>query len=210
MTSDTDQTPDAEESGSPARLLFADQLRLLFASAGGPPLKKVVSEAAALTRSMGGEKPASVQRVSDWRSGKRIPATFESVRPVLAVLIRMARPLHSGQAPADGLFSMRQWETWWRSANAVPAARTAGNAEPSAPALPAGVRPYRGLAPYREKDERLFFGRRESLSALVAAVLSAQGQGLVIVTGASGVGKSSLVQAGLIPELRGHDRTEGP
>ncbi|WP_430331380.1 NACHT and WD repeat domain-containing protein [Rhodococcus sp. ACT016] len=210
MTSDTDQTPDAEHSGSQARLFFADQLRLLFATAGGPPLKKVVSDAATLTRSMGGDKPASVQRVSDWRSGKRMPATFESVRPVLAVLIRMARPLHSGQPPTDGLFSMRQWETWWRSANAVPAARTTGgSAESTAPALPAGVRPYRGLAPYREKDERLFFGRRQSLSALVAAVLSAQGQGLVIVTGASGVGKSSLVQAGLIPELRGHDRGEG-
>lgn len=210
MTSETEQTPDAEQSGPQARLFFADQLRLLFATAGGPPLKKVVSEAATLTRSMGGEKPASVQRVSDWRSGKRMPATFESVRPVLAVLIRMARSLHVGQPPTDGLFSMRQWETWWRSANAVPSARTAGgSAEPIAPALPAGVRPYRGLAPYREKDERLFFGRRHSVSALVAAVLSAQGQGLAIVTGASGVGKSSLVQAGLIPELRGHDRGEG-
>ncbi|QCQ93750.1 WD40 repeat domain-containing protein [Rhodococcus sp. SGAir0479] len=155
---------------------------------------------------MGGDKPASVQRVSDWRSGKRIPAAFDSVRPVLAVLIRMARALHA-QPPVDGLFSMRQWEAWWRSANAVPAARTAGgSAESIVPVLPAGVRPYRGLAPYRETDERLFFGRRHSVSALVSTVLAAQGHGVVVVTGASGVGKSSLVQAGLIPELRGLDR----
>ncbi|QKT10555.1 nSTAND1 domain-containing NTPase [Rhodococcus sp. W8901] len=210
MTSETGQTPDAERSGAQARLFFADQLRLLFATAGGPPLKKVVTEASTLTRSLGGDKPASVQRVSDWRSGKRMPATFESVRPVLAVLIRMARPLHGGPPPTDGLFSMRQWETWWRSANAVQQGRATGaGTESSAPALPAGVRPYRGLAPYREKDERLFFGRRHSVSALVGAVLSAQGQGLVVVTGASGVGKSSFVQAGLIPELRGHDREGG-
>lgn len=206
MTSESGQVPDGEQSVPSARLLFADHFRLLFATAGGPPLKKVVSDAAALARSMGTEKPASVQRVSDWRSGKRMPATFESVRPVLAVLIRMARALHA-QAPVDGLFSMRQWEAWWRSANAVPAVRTAGgSAETIAPTLPAGVRPYRGLAPYREKDERLFFGRRHSVSGLVSAVLAAQGQGVVVVTGASGVGKSSLVQAGLIPELRGLDR----
>ncbi|RVW06310.1 NACHT and WD repeat domain-containing protein [Rhodococcus spongiicola] len=189
---------------SPARLFFADQLRLLFATAGGPPLKKVVSEAAALTRSMGGDKPASVQRLSDWRSGKRVPATFESVRPVLTVLIRTADSLHDGPPPTDGLFSLRKWEAWWRNANAVTSARSVGDsAEPTVQELPAGARPYRGLAPYREMDERLFFGRRPSVRRLVSTVLAAHGQGMVVVTGASGVGKSSLVQAGLIPELRG-------
>lgn len=209
MTSESAQSADGEQSVPSARLFFADHLRLLFATAGGPPLKKVVSDAATLTRSLGADKPASVQRVSDWRSGKRMPATFESVRPVLAVLIRMARALHA-QPPVDGLFSMRQWEAWWRSASAVPAARTAGgSAEPTTPLLPDGVRPYRGLAPYRERDERLFFGRRHSVSRLVSAVLAAQGHGPVVITGASGVGKSSLVQAGLIPALRGLDRGNG-
>ncbi|WP_420910868.1 AAA family ATPase [Rhodococcus sp. OK519] len=183
-------------------------MRLLFATAGGPPLKKVVTEAATLGRSVGGEKPASVQRISDWRSGKRMPATFESVRPVLAVLIRMARALHEGPPPTDGLFSMRQWQTWWQNASSVPATRptVSGAGEAAPPLLPAGMRPYRGLAPYREKDERLFFGRSHSVDGLVAAVEAAQGKGIVIVTGASGVGKSSLVQAGLIPQLRTLDR----
>ncbi|QBJ98801.1 WD40 repeat domain-containing protein [Rhodococcus sp. ABRD24] len=211
MTSDTPGSgPEGQPpSGAEPRLFFADQLRLLFATAGGPPLKKVMSEAGVLIRSMGGEKPVSVQRISDWRSGKRMPASFESIRPVLVVLIRMARALHGGQPPSDGLFSMRQWQTWWQNANAVPTARAAVAAESGAPTLPAGVRPYRGLAPYREKDERLFFGRRNSVSGLVGAVVAAQGQGLVVVTGASGVGKSSLVQAGLIPEMRGRERGGG-
>lgn len=208
MTADSEAPSDAERSGAAARLMFADQMRLLFATAGGPPLKKVVTEAATLGRSVGGEKPATVQRISDWRSGKRMPATFESVRPVLAVLIRMARALHEGPPPTDGLFSMRQWEAWWRNASSAPATKPAasGAGEPSATLLPAGVRPYRGLAPYREKDERLFFGRTQSVDGLVAAVEAAQGKGIVIVTGASGVGKSSLVQAGLIPQLRALDR----
>lgn len=208
MTADSEAQRDADRTGAEARLIFADQMRLLFATAGGPPLKKVVTEAATLGRSVGGEKPASVQRISDWRSGKRMPATFESVRPVLAVLIRMARALHEGPPPTDGLFSMRQWEAWWRNASSVPTTKgaVAGAGEAAPPTLPAGVRPYRGLAPYREKDERLFFGRTQSVDGLVAAVEAAQGKGIVIVTGASGVGKSSLVQAGLIPQLRALDR----
>ncbi|MHC9518772.1 AAA family ATPase [Prescottella equi] len=208
MTADSEAPRDAERSGAEARLMFADQLRLLFATAGGPPLKKVAAEAATLGRSVGGEKPASVQRISDWRSGKRMPATFESVRPVLAVLIRMARALHEGPPPTDGLFSMRQWEAWWRKASSVPTTKAAAAAagEPAPATLPAGVRPYRGLAPYREKDERLFFGRTQSVDGLVAAVEAAQGKGIVIVTGASGVGKSSLVQAGLIPQLKALDQ----
>ncbi|WP_137723520.1 AAA family ATPase [Prescottella subtropica] len=210
MTSEADDGAAPQTPGAQARQDFADHLRLLFATAGGPPLKKVASEAAALTRSMGGDKPASVQRISDWRSGKRMPATFESVRPVLAVLIKTARALHVGTPPADGLFSMQQWEARWRSATVAPAARTfTADVERDAPTLPAGVRPYRGLSPYRERDEHLFFGRRRSVDRLVGAVLAAQGRGFVVVTGASGVGKSSLVQAGLIPELRGLDRAPG-
>ncbi|RVW02932.1 nSTAND1 domain-containing NTPase [Rhodococcus xishaensis] len=206
MASEKELQSNAQQDSASARLLFADQLRLLFATAGGPPLKKVVSDATALNRSMGGDKPASIQRVSDWRSGKRVPATFDSVRPVLLALIQTARSLHDGPPPTDGLFSMKQWEAWWRSANAVASSRSVGgNAEPIAQTLPEGVRPYRGLAPYREKDARLFFGRQPSVDRLASTVLSARGQGMVVVTGASGVGKSSLVQAGLIPELRGRD-----
>ncbi|WP_305094200.1 WD40 repeat domain-containing protein [Prescottella sp. R16] len=208
MTSETDDGADEPSPGAQARQDFADHLRLLFATAGGPPLKKIASEAAALTRSMGGDKPASVQRISDWRSGKRMPAAFESVRPVLAVLIKTARALHVGPPPADGLFSMQQWEARWRTATSAPAARATTATEPAAPALPAGVRPYRGLSPYRERDERLFFGRRTSVDRIVGAVLAAQGRGPVVVTGASGVGKSSLVQAGLIPALRGQESEE--
>ena len=67
MTADSEAPRDAERSGAEARLMFADQLRLLFATAGGPPLKKVAAEAATLGRSVGGEKPASVQRISGVR-----------------------------------------------------------------------------------------------------------------------------------------------
>ncbi|MFD4180770.1 WD40 repeat domain-containing protein [Rhodococcus sp. NPDC058514] len=194
------QRSDTDEQ---ARLHFADQLRLLFATAGGPALKKVVSEASAVGRTIGADRQISVQRLSDWRSGKRVPATFDSVRPVLVVLIRAAQALHGTQPPVTGLYSMKQWLAWWSSARDTSAGGR-GEAAAQVTAAPVtGVRPYRGLEPYRAEDARLFFGRGASLPGLVDAVIAAQGQGLVIVTGASGVGKSSLVQAGLVAELAG-------
>ena len=67
---------------------------------------------------------------------------------------------------------------------------------------PEGVRvtlcPYRGLRPFREKDGAFFFGREAFSERLVEAV---QGRNLVAVVGPSGSGKSSVVQAGLLPRL---------
>ncbi len=67
----------------------------------------------------------------------------------------------------------------------------------------ADTRPYKGLSAYRADDARMFFGRTRSMRMLADTVVAAHGRGPVIVTGASGVGKSSLVQAGLIPLMCG-------
>ncbi len=63
----------------------------------------------------------------------------------------------------------------------------------------ATISPYRGLLYFREEDAPFFFGRRETITQLVTAV---QHHSLVAVVGASGSGKSSVVRAGLVPELR--------
>lgn len=62
--------------------------------------------------------------------------------------------------------------------------------------------PYRGLRPYREADHELFFGRESVTGELRSTV---ERHALTIVLGPSGVGKSSLVVAGLLPLLK----TEG-
>lgn len=59
--------------------------------------------------------------------------------------------------------------------------------------------PYRGLFAFREQDAKFFFGREKFTEQLVAAV---QRQQLVVVIGSSGSGKSSVVFAGLVPQLR--------
>ena len=58
--------------------------------------------------------------------------------------------------------------------------------------------PYRGLLPYEQAHEAVFFGRERLIATLAGTLAQA---GIVMVTGASGAGKTSLLQAGLVPAL---------
>jgi type II secretory pathway predicted ATPase ExeA len=69
---------------------------------------------------------------------------------------------------------------------------------PPAPPLNADANPWRGLKPYKRRHANLFFGRHKASEQLLQWVLSER---LVVVTGPSGIGKSSLVRAGLLPRL---------
>jgi tetratricopeptide (TPR) repeat protein len=73
---------------------------------------------------------------------------------------------------------------------------TVGQSLPQ-PALD-GRPPYRGLEPFYQEHAHLFYGRKQSIEKLREMVKTA---GVVVVTGQSGSGKSSLVYAGLLPEV---------
>lgn len=59
--------------------------------------------------------------------------------------------------------------------------------------------PWPGLDPYEEAHEERFFGRERTTAALLAVVQRAP---LSVFYGQSGLGKTSLLQAGLFPRLR--------
>jgi WD40 repeat protein/DNA-binding SARP family transcriptional activator len=59
--------------------------------------------------------------------------------------------------------------------------------------------PYKGLRAFGESDAEHFFGRDALVDQLVAAVAAKR---LIAVVGPSGIGKSSVVKAGLVPALR--------
>lgn len=63
--------------------------------------------------------------------------------------------------------------------------------------------PFRPEAPYALRDEPVFVGRETETRELVARLdaMKGPGRGLLLVSGASGVGKSSLIRAGLLPRL---------
>ncbi|MFE7298312.1 nSTAND1 domain-containing NTPase [Streptomyces sp. NPDC057579] len=196
-------------SDSGARTALAERLALLYKEAGNPPLKKVAEAVVRLQRVDERGRPVrvSVQRISDWRRAKNVPAQFAALAAVLHILIPEARRTRPAPVSA-GLYDLAQWQRLWESAVADPVAdraATPAQEEESppaeAPAVP-GVCPYRGLASYRQQDARWFFGRERSTGALVAQLRAAERTGgLVMLVGASGAGKSSLLNAGLVPAL---------
>jgi WD40 repeat protein len=77
--------------------------------------------------------------------------------------------------------------------------------------------PYLGLKPFERDDQQLFFGRERLVEELRAQVAGRRGapddcgQPFTAVVGASGSGKTSLVQAGLLAQLPTNDWTvQGP
>ena len=75
----------------------------------------------------------------------------------------------------------------------------AGVSRPVRP--PIAHNPYKGLSAFGEADRADFFGREEFIASLVPR-LSSPEPGCLVLVGASGIGKSSILNAGLIPALR--------
>src|SRR5262249_16798153 len=63
------------------------------------------------------------------------------------------------------------------------------------------VNPYRGLLSLREENAAYFFGREAETADILHSIKQRSGK-LIALIGNSGVGKSSLVQAGVIGALR--------
>ncbi|MFF1693334.1 hypothetical protein ACFVXC_06875 [Streptomyces sp. NPDC058257] len=207
---------DALSSDSGARTAFAERLALLYKEAGNPPLQRVAEAVVRHQRvdERGRTVRVSAQRISDWRRARNVPAQFAVLAAVLHVLIPEAR--RERPAPVStGLYDIAQWQLLWERAVADPVSgRVAAPTSPAgggageelpgdAPAAVTSVCPYRGLASYRQEDSRWFFGRDRSTDALVAQLRAAEKTGgLVMLVGASGAGKSSLLNAGLVPTLQ--------
>ncbi len=70
------------------------------------------------------------------------------------------------------------------------------------------ARPYPGLRPFEESEWSIFFGRERMTDEVIERLAD---KSLVLVHGASGSGKSSLVRAGVMPKLaHQHQRRGSP
>ena len=67
------------------------------------------------------------------------------------------------------------------------------------------LNPFPGLRPFEMQEKYLFFGREDQTVELLKRLNQAR---FMAVVGTSGSGKSSLVRAGLLPELHGGTMTD--
>jgi WD40 repeat protein len=126
--------------------------------------------------------------------GQGLDLSLEAIfREVVEELARAGKPIptsgatgHAAQFPFAG------------NAAARSAAEATGDT-----ARWAQVSPYRGLSAFGQDQAEVFYGR-ERLTAQLVESLAARldGAGVLVVSGASGAGKSSLLHAGLLPALR--------
>ena len=64
-----------------------------------------------------------------------------------------------------------------------------------------GGMPYRGLSAFEASDHKFFFGRDAAITEVMNR-LPTSANGILVVSGVSGTGKSSLLRAGMLPRLR--------
>ncbi|MFD9892343.1 AAA family ATPase [Amycolatopsis sp. NPDC059027] len=188
------------------RGVFAERFALLYAEAGDPPLKRVAESVNRqnLVDKRGQPLRATPQRVSDWRRGRNVPARFAVLAAVLDVLIGQARKTRPSPS-LEGLYDLKAWRRLWERALAAPVDDADGapdGAGESPQDTGAGVCPYPGLSSFTRQDAGWFFGRSRSTTALLKRLAGAvETGGIVMLVGASGAGKSSLLRAGLLPAL---------
>ncbi|CAK7285971.1 WD_REPEATS_REGION domain-containing protein [Streptomyces misionensis JCM 4497] len=117
----------------------------------------------------------SVSTLSEAAAGRRLPTLAVTLAYVCA---------------CDG--DPLEWERIWRET----AAET--DVPEQSPVGPGQRAPYAGLAAFRTQDAEWFFGRERLVDQVLQRLRE---QRFVMVIGASGSGKSSLLRAGLVPAL---------
>jgi WD40 repeat protein/transcriptional regulator with XRE-family HTH domain len=162
-------------------LSFAGLLRQL--RAGAKLTQEELAEAAGLSPRSVSDLERGVNRTAHKETALLLAGALHLTEPVLGLFVAAAR----GKAPAADVLAARD-----------------GGTPGAGPVVTRWMRgcPYRGLLPFSESDADVFYGR-ERLADELAAKLAAQVSrgGMVVVTGASGSGKSSLLRAGLLPIL---------
>jgi transcriptional regulator with XRE-family HTH domain len=160
-----------------AALSFGGLLRQLRAEAN--LTQEELAEAARLSPRSVSDLERGINRTAHKDTAEWLADALGLAEPVRGLFVAAAR----GRNPAEDVLAARDGRTPGMGGGAARRERDC---------------PYRGLLPFGESDAQVFYGR-ERLAVKLAA--RAAIGGLVVVTGASGSGKSSLLRAGLLPIL---------
>jgi formylglycine-generating enzyme required for sulfatase activity len=189
----------AIEAALPGADVFVDQTHLRHGQLWQPALSEAIARAEAFLILVS-------HRVGDWQKLEYYEARDRKAKEngfVLLPIIIADR----AKRPAANLPGLTQLH-WIESteptapdplARIVAALQSREGAKPPEPWR--SVNPYRGLLALEEQDADFFFGRERETTGILERIIAAPGR-LIALVGNSGVGKSSLVQAGVIGSLK--------
>ena len=167
----TTQGRDDEPVAEQAALTFAELLRQLRDEAG--LTQEDLAAAAGLHSRTISDLERDRSQTAHKDTAEKLGKALGLAGPVRDLFVAAAR----GRAPAERVLAAARRDAW--------------------PGCP-----YRGLVPFGEQDARFFFGRKDLVGQLVQRLAQRRDSpGIVLVTGESGAGKSSLLRAGLMPAL---------
>ena len=143
--------------------------------------------------------------------GASLQAAFDDAAAAIRLVNGdVARHLYSkaaGEAPESG--DRWPWALYVRPETAAATAWNLPDAAgdplfglPPLPQLPLPASPYRhGLDRYTREDAEIFFGRGHQIRDLYRRIIADHAAPVILLYGQSGVGKSSLLDAGLVPRV---------
>ena len=186
----------AEQPG----LSFAVLLRQLRAKA--LLTQEELAEAASLSPRSVSDLERGINRTARKDTALLLADALGLAGPTRELFVAVAR----GQAPTEQMLAAARATL---AAGAVPGLQGAGGRSTGGQGELAWLlgevidSPYQGLAAFEEQDAAFFFGR-ETATAQVLDRMSRQlaGAGVLVVSGVSGAGKSSLLRAGVLPRIR--------
>ena len=186
----------AEQPG----LSFAVLLRQLRAKA--LLTQEELAEAASLSPRSVSDLERGINRTARKETALLLADALGLAGPTRELFVAVAR----GQAPTEQMLAAARATL---AAGAVPGLQGAGGRSTGGQGELAWLlgevidSPYQGLAAFEEQDAAFFFGR-ETATAQVLDRMSRQlaGAGVLVVSGVSGAGKSSLLRAGVLPRIR--------
>ena len=154
---------------------FAEPGRIATQADFGRELTALRERAGLKIREVARAARTPVSTTGDYFSGRHLPTDSQQLIRILAAC---------GETDPG---RVAEWEAALARARRPPGRRT--------------DTPYRGLARFEAEDARWFFGREDVTDKLVSLAAEASPLPLMLV-GASGAGKSSVLRAGLLPRLR--------
>ena len=189
----------AIEAGMPGADVFVDQTHLRHGHLWQPALFDAIGKADAFLILVS-------NRLGDWQKVEYYEARDRKAKDDAFVLLPVvvADRTKGSAANLPGLAQLHWIETTEPAAPEPLAKIVAALRSEEVPKPPEpwrAINPYRGLVALEEQDADFFFGRDKETADTIQHMVASPGR-LIALVGNSGVGKSSLVQAGVIGALK--------